>query len=1251
MKKVWKQMTGGALAAVLTIGMLPASVHAEKTGGQTKLPEPVLYASFDNANAEDSSGNGNNGTVVGTPEFVGGVSGKAIHIVNSADVAGSGADAEQYVNFGAPDDLQFGTDDFSIAFWYKSERTSDSHKEGSIVSNKDWASGNNQGLNFGDMNQGINMNYRAGGDSRKETDRYGEIMDGEWHFITGTFDRDGQMTLYIDGELPTEGNGYQAGSPQVSIADQSSSIDAFNFTVGADGKGKYGLLNGYIDELSVYKEVLSQEQIKELGKTDTSGDDTETGSLVLDVSFDDGSAADSVAGNNGTITGEVEFVDGVSGKAVRISNPEDIAGKNTKARQYIDFGTPEALQFGTGDFTIMFWYQSDSSLQGEGAVVSNKDWSTGSNPGFAIGDMRQGMTLNFRAQDSSGRLDTSRYGGATEAGVWHHIAAVFNRTGNMTLYVDGTAAASQSISAQAGKSIDVTNFVVGADGKYQCGVQDSYIDELKVYKKALTADEIAEYTAPFVLQNKLDEYEDLIASSSASAEKKEAFQAAIDDIRSRAEGVTDTEAVRALEDELKAAYNEFTGPEDGIMSFEVISDAHISGTDNNASPNKKLIDAMDDIANDYTSGVSAVLNCGDYSNYASVSETEGYFNIIAPYKDDFEILTAMGNHDVRWLSGGWKEAESRYLEYNQDYMGDTPDGQSYYDKWIDGYHFIVLNTQWDTKDRAYLSPEELDWFEETLAEDASPDKPIFVVLHQPLYDTYANSNAWPVGVQDHQIKDILRDYPQAVMFNGHIHDGLGAIEVKQTDYGVMVDVPGMNSNDYGDGRGQLGFHVTVSDGKVRLDLRDYANDKWVSDYTYEFEINADAYPEGKTADISFDDETASDSTGSGNNGTLHGDVSFAEGMDGNRAAHITNSDTDGKEQYIELDDNLLSGRDSSTLMFWYKAGQEADGSDLNDGKWHAVSAVFTGDGNMTLYIDGAKAGEKETGSWDGRLLDSSALQFILSENIPADYYIDNITVYGNAVSANEISTTWTPYELTADETSITISWPLPTDSVEPAYLLLDGEKAADIASGDTKSTITGLEAGTTYTVALVNHEKSSTRNLRDVYAFRVTTKADKSALEEFWNANKDKDGSGYTDGSVQAWKDALAAAEEVLNDPSASADEVQSAYDQLTTALNGLTEKGTEPSDPDTGKHPSPSNPNSGDDSNSSDSEQSVGDTDTPAGQQGSGGNTTSSQTPDTDGSTAPQTGDDSTAGLWLILIAASAAALLAVSRKWIKSK
>ena len=94
MKRVWKKAMGGALAAALTLGIMPAPAQAEETGAQTDLPAPVLYASFDNGNAEDSSGNGNNGTVIGTPEFVDGVSGKAVHIVNSEDIAGSGADAE-----------------------------------------------------------------------------------------------------------------------------------------------------------------------------------------------------------------------------------------------------------------------------------------------------------------------------------------------------------------------------------------------------------------------------------------------------------------------------------------------------------------------------------------------------------------------------------------------------------------------------------------------------------------------------------------------------------------------------------------------------------------------------------------------------------------------------------------------------------------------------------------------------------------------------------------------------------------------------------------------------------------------------------------------------------------------------------------------------------------------------------------------------------------------------------------------------
>ena len=127
--KCKKVMAGVVVASILTTGM-PA-------GFQTVLakeaPQPVLQVTFDEANARDDTGRGNDGTVVGNPEFVGGVSGKAVHLRNSDDVAGVSKTAEQYVDFGKPGDLQFGTEDFSLAFWFKTEPHS---KEGAVISNK-----------------------------------------------------------------------------------------------------------------------------------------------------------------------------------------------------------------------------------------------------------------------------------------------------------------------------------------------------------------------------------------------------------------------------------------------------------------------------------------------------------------------------------------------------------------------------------------------------------------------------------------------------------------------------------------------------------------------------------------------------------------------------------------------------------------------------------------------------------------------------------------------------------------------------------------------------------------------------------------------------------------------------------------------------------------------------------------------------------------------------------------------------------
>lgn len=1203
-----KKFLAGFLVANVVMTAIPSDFG---TASAAELPDPVMQVTFDAANAKDVTGRGNDGTVVGNPEFVQGVSGKAIHLRNSQDVAGLSKQAEQYVNFGTPADLKFGAEDFSLAFWFKT----DPHgREGSVISNKNWDSGSNPGFNIGDMNQGLNLNFSTTQGQRTETDRFAQAADGQWHHIAATFDRDGDMIFYIDGQTYPAGN-YNNNAAVQNISGQAGkSIDVTNFVLGADGNFKNSVSSVYLDEVSVYKSVLTKEQVKAL--SDIELPEPQKNTPVLDVSFDNEDASDaSESGINGTVIGDVEYVEGVSGKAIHLVNPEGIAGEGAAAKQYVNFGTPENLQFGKDDFTIMFWYMADGNDSQEVAVVSNKNWDSGGNAGFAIGDMRNGMTLNFRANDASGRLDTGRFGGATEKDKWHHIAAVFNRTGNMILYVDGKNADSKSISEQAGKSIDVTDFVLGADGRGRYGVKDSYIDELKVYRSALSQEEISNYNAPYVLRNKIAEYEKLAEESDASKEKIDAFKAALALIKKQAEDVTDLERIEELNALLKRAYNEFTGPDKGIMHFEAISDTHIPGTDNANATNQKLIDVLEDLKRDYPD-TSVVLNAGDFSQDGNETQVKGYFNILKEYKDDFEFMTALGNHDVRWKSG-WDEIYERYMRYNGEYMGET-EGAVYYDKWIDGYHFIILNTEWDIKDRAYISPKQLAWLEETMAENADPSKPIFIALHQAMHDTYYNSNDWGIGMQDHALKEVLRKYPQTIMFTGHIHNGLGAMEVSYTDYGTMVDLPSLKDNDYGDRRGQLGYHVTVYDGKVRLDLRDYLNDEWIPEYSYTIEMKQDAYPAGKVLDVNFDDGTAKDISGYGNDGKLVGNPQFVPDGNGGKALHIVNSDAvatkpEKAEQYADFGDTIRFGEDDFTIMFSYKGETSGDGDgcvianknwdtgsnpgfaigafaggnpgmglNLNttgssradtsryraatDGKWHKIAATFDREGSMTLYIDGKAAGSKDISGQAGKSVDVEGLKLVLGadgnyQNAVRDMYIDDLKVYKYSLGAAEIETTWHPYTAEVFEDSVTISWSLSgNESVEPAYLVLDGKKAVNIASGETSKTISGLTPGQEYTILLVNREKAHSNNYRDVYSFVVTPGAEeeavnKSALESIIAEAEAKELEDYTQESVNTLLKTLGVGREVLNDANSSQGMVDLTVNMIRAALNGLTRK------------------------------------------------------------------------------------------------
>ncbi|WP_161805271.1 LamG-like jellyroll fold domain-containing protein [Sporosarcina globispora] len=194
------------------------------------------------------------------------------------------------------------------------------------------------------------------------------------------------------------------------------------------------------------------------------------------------------------------------------------------------------------------------------------------------------------------------------------------------------------------------------------------------------------------------------------------------------------------------------GAENPIFSFMSISDIHVNTTN--------LAKALNDsVANN----VSAIVSNGDMVNYQRDDEYDTVINAMNATKHA-PVYYTIGNHEYDY-DPDFNISKNRYLK-------KTGMPGLYYDKWIEGYHFIFLGFE---ERPAFISDEQISWLESKLASKADPSKPIFLFLHFPLgstvVSTYPSNNY--VGVeflQQQKIKEVLAKYPQAILTTGHIHD-------------------------------------------------------------------------------------------------------------------------------------------------------------------------------------------------------------------------------------------------------------------------------------------------------------------------------------------------------------------------------------------------------------------------------------------------------------------------------------------------
>ncbi|MCU0797852.1 MAG: alkaline phosphatase family protein [Akkermansiaceae bacterium] len=168
--------------------------------------------------------------------------------------------------------------------------------------------------------------------------------------------------------------------------------------------------------------------------------------------------------------------------------------------QALSFGPGTALMLGKAgkwdmgkeeDFTVSMWVKLPEEWEADPVFLSNKAWSNGANPGFAIAaqDGRRNWQWNA-CGEAGGRRDFDPGGSPLGKETWHHLAVVFDRDADAIFYQNGGEIGRVSIKGTG--SIDTANpWWLGQDGTGEHGWAVSWeLDEFQIHRRTLTAGEV-----------------------------------------------------------------------------------------------------------------------------------------------------------------------------------------------------------------------------------------------------------------------------------------------------------------------------------------------------------------------------------------------------------------------------------------------------------------------------------------------------------------------------------------------------------------------------------------------------------------------------------------------------------------------------------------------------------------------------------------------------------------------------------------
>ncbi len=405
-----------------------------------------------NGEATDSSGNGNDGSVVGALLVENGNFGNALHF--------HGNQTTDYVAMA--DISSMPTTALTVEFQLQSAANSGTVFSYAVPGNDDefilYVEGGNliANVNGAGANSGLN------------------VADGAAHFWSVTWQSvDGTLQVYKDGALSytailSAGNDIDAGGTIVLGQEQDTLGGGFQAPEALDG---------VLDEVRVWDSVRSAGEIDAGRAATLTG--TEPG-LVLHQNFDDINRPvdddDSGNGLTANLFGGVGVTQSIQ-SAVAPGRGLSLDGVN----DYIDVQEDASLTLGS--FTLEAWINT-SGGSGFDRIITKPSG----------GDQNYSLTLvdgkaHVRFDGGGGVQAESAF--TVNDGQWHHLAGVYDQSADLlSIYVDGSLAAATDTTGHSPISSGSEGLQIGRFSQTYGQYFDGQIDDVRIWNQARSADDI-----------------------------------------------------------------------------------------------------------------------------------------------------------------------------------------------------------------------------------------------------------------------------------------------------------------------------------------------------------------------------------------------------------------------------------------------------------------------------------------------------------------------------------------------------------------------------------------------------------------------------------------------------------------------------------------------------------------------------------------------------------------------------------------